>query len=51
MAVWMKSVKFGVRGAVQPLADALARAGVQANWLTFAGFFLNLGVALLVSQG
>ncbi len=47
----MKSVKFGVRGAVQPLAVALARAGVQANWLTFAGFILNIGVALLVSQG
>lgn len=51
MAVWMKSVKFGFRGAVQPLAVALARAGVQANWLTYAGFILNVGVALLVSQG
>ena len=51
MAVWMRSVKFGFRGAVQPLAVALARAGVQANWLTYAGFILNVGVALLVSQG
>ena len=51
MAVWMRSVKFGVRGAIQPLAVALARAGVQANWLTYAGFILNLGVALLIAQG
>ena len=47
----MKSVKFGFRGAVQPLAVWLARAGVQANWLTYAGFILNVAVALLVSQG
>ena len=51
MAVWMKSVKLGFRGAVQPLAVALARAGIQANWLTYAGFLLNVGVAVLVAQG
>jgi CDP-diacylglycerol---glycerol-3-phosphate 3-phosphatidyltransferase len=51
MAVWMRSVKGGVRGLVQPLAAGLARAGVQANWLTYAGFLLNVGVALLVAQG
>src|SRR5688572_8831694 len=51
MAVWMRSVKLGFRGAVQPLAAALARAGIQANWLTYAGFVLNVGVALLVAQG
>ena len=47
----MQSVKVGFRGAVQPLAVALARAGVQANWLTYLGFVLNVGVAVLVSQG
>ena len=51
MAVWMRSVKVGFRGAVQPLAVALARAGVQANWLTYLGFVLNVLVAVLVSQG
>lgn len=51
MAVWMRSVKVGFRGAVQPLAVALARAGVQANWLTYLGFVLNVIVAVLVSQG
>jgi len=51
MAVWMRSVKLGFRGAVQPVAAALARAGIQANWLTYAGFVLNVGVALLVAQG
>lgn len=51
MTVWMNSVKVGVRGAVQPLAVGLARAGVQANWLTYAGFVLNIGVALLVTEG
>jgi CDP-diacylglycerol---glycerol-3-phosphate 3-phosphatidyltransferase len=47
----MRSVKVGFRGAVQPLAVALARAGVQANWLTYLGFVLNVIVAVLVSQG
>jgi CDP-diacylglycerol--glycerol-3-phosphate 3-phosphatidyltransferase len=51
MAVWMKGVKLGFRGAVQPLAVGLARAGIQANWLTYAGFVLNVGVAALASQG
>ncbi len=51
MAVWMRSVKSGVREAVYPLAAALARAGVQANWLTYAGFLLNVGVAVLVGEG
>jgi CDP-diacylglycerol--glycerol-3-phosphate 3-phosphatidyltransferase len=51
MAVWMRSVKVGFRGAVQPLAVALARAGIQANWLTYLGFILNVVVAVLVSQG
>jgi CDP-diacylglycerol--glycerol-3-phosphate 3-phosphatidyltransferase len=51
MAVWMKSVKLGFRGVVQPLAEALARVGVQANWLTYAGFALNVGVAILVADG
>jgi CDP-diacylglycerol---glycerol-3-phosphate 3-phosphatidyltransferase len=51
VAVWMRSVKVGFRGAVQPLAVALARAGVQANWLTYLGFVLNVIVAVLVSQG
>jgi CDP-diacylglycerol--glycerol-3-phosphate 3-phosphatidyltransferase len=51
MAVWMKSFKVGFRGLVQPLAVGLARAGVQANWLTYAGFILNVGVALLVAEG
>src|SRR5919199_4207042 len=51
MAVWMKSVKVGFREAVHPLAVALARAGIQANWLTYAGFLLNVGVAVLVAQG
>ena len=51
MAVWMKEMKVGLRGAVQPLAVALARAGVQANWLTYAGFGLNVGVALIVGEG
>ena len=51
MAVWMRSFKLGFRGAVQPLAVALARAGVQANWLTYLGFVLNVVVAVLVSQG
>ncbi len=47
----MRSVKVGFRGAVQPLAMALARAGVQANWLTYLGFVLNCVVAVLVAQG
>ena len=51
MAVWMRSFKLGFRGAVQPLALALARAGIQANWLTYLGFVLNVLVAVLVSQG
>lgn len=51
MAVWMRSVKVGFRGAVQPLAVALARAGIQANWLTYLGFALNVLVAVLISQG
>ena len=36
---------------MQPLAEALARAGIQANWLTYLGFVLNVAVAVLVSQG
>ncbi len=36
---------------MQPLAMALARAGIQANWLTYLGFVLNVLVAVLVSQG
>lgn len=51
MAVWMRSVKLGFRGAVQPLAVALARAGIQANWLTYLGFALNGVVAILLAQG
>ena len=51
MAVWMRSFKVGFRGAVQPLALGLARAGIQANWLTYLGFVLNVVVAVLVSQG
>lgn len=51
MAVWVRSVKLGFRGAVQPLALALARAGVQANWLTYLGFALNVVVAILLTQG
>ncbi len=47
----MRSVKVGFRGLVQPLAVGLARAGVQANWLTYAGFLLNVGVAVLVAEG
>ena len=47
----MRSVKVGFRGAVQPLALALARAGVQANWLTYLGFALNVVVAVLVARG
>lgn len=44
-------MKLGFRGAVQPLALALARAGVQANWLTYLGFALNVVVAVLLTQG
>lgn len=44
-------MKLGFRGAVQPLALALARAGVQANWLTYLGFALNVVVAILLTQG
>ena len=51
VAVWMRSVKLGFRGAVQPVAVALARAGVQANWLTYLGFILNVAVAVIVAQG
>src|SRR6266542_1980610 len=51
MAIWMRTVKLGVRGAVRPLAEVLARAGVHANWLTYAGFVLNVAVAVLVTQG
>ena len=47
----MRSVKVGFRGFVQPLAVALARAGIQANWLTYAGFLLNVVVAIVVAQG
>jgi CDP-diacylglycerol--glycerol-3-phosphate 3-phosphatidyltransferase len=47
----MRSVKVGFRGFVQPLAVALARAGIQANWLTYLGFGLNVVVAVLVAQG
>src|SRR5262245_52417621 len=47
----MRSVKVGFRGFVQPLAVALARAGIQANWLTYAGFLLNVAVAVIVAQG
>jgi CDP-diacylglycerol--glycerol-3-phosphate 3-phosphatidyltransferase len=51
MVIWMKGVKLGLREAVQPLALFLARAGIQANWLTYTGFVLNLGVAGLVIEG
>src|SRR5215212_1351287 len=51
VAVWMRSVKLGFRGAVQPVAVALARAGIQANWLTYLGFILNVAVAVIVAQG
>src|SRR6266536_1482374 len=51
MAVWMRSVKVGFRATVQPLASSLARAGVQANWLTYLGFVLNAVVALILVQG
>lgn len=51
MAVWMRSVKVGFRGFVQPLAVALARAGIQANWLTYLGFLLNVVVAVIVAEG
>jgi len=51
VAVWMRSVKVGFRGFVQPLAVALARAGIQANWLTYLGFLLNVGVAVIVAEG
>src|SRR4051794_18106032 len=51
MAVWMRSVKLGFREAVQPLAASLARAGVQANWLTYLGFILNAVVAVILVQG
>lgn len=47
----MRSVKLGFRGAVQPLAVALARAGIQANWLTYLGFALNGVVAIVLAQG
>src|SRR5262245_38184158 len=47
----MRSVKVGFRGFVQPLAVALARAGIQANWLTYLGFLLNVVVAVIVAQG
>src|SRR5919206_4637934 len=47
----MRSVKLGFREAVQPLALALARAGIQANWLTYLGFLLNVVVAVVVAQG
>ncbi len=47
----MRSFKSGFRDVVNPLAVALARAGIQANWLTYAGFLLNVGVAVLVGQG
>jgi CDP-diacylglycerol---glycerol-3-phosphate 3-phosphatidyltransferase len=51
VAVWMRSVKLGFREAVQPLAAGLARAGIQANWITYAGFLLNIAVAIVVAQG
>jgi CDP-diacylglycerol--glycerol-3-phosphate 3-phosphatidyltransferase len=51
VAVWMRTVKVGFRGFVQPLAVGLARAGIQANWLTYAGFLLNVVVAYVVAQG
>lgn len=47
----MRSVKVGFRGFVQPLAVALARAGIQANWLTYLGFLLNVVVAVIVAEG
>src|SRR6266542_323303 len=46
MAIWMRTVKLGVRGAVRPLAEVLARAGVHANWLTLAGALFLLFNAL-----
>jgi phosphatidylinositol phosphate synthase len=51
MAVWMRSFKLGFREAVQPLAAALARAGIQANWLTYLGFLLNVVVAMILVDG
>src|SRR5438874_11939332 len=51
MAVWMRSVKLGFRGAVQPLASSLPRAGIQANWLTYLGFVLNVVVAVTLVAG
>jgi CDP-diacylglycerol--glycerol-3-phosphate 3-phosphatidyltransferase len=47
----MRSVKLGFREAVQPLAATLARAGIQANWLTYLGLLLNVAVAWLVTEG
>jgi len=47
----MRSVKVGFREAVQPLATSLARAGVQANWLTYLGFVLNVVVAAILVEG
>jgi CDP-diacylglycerol--glycerol-3-phosphate 3-phosphatidyltransferase len=51
MAVWMRSFKVGFREAVQPLAASLARAGIQANWLTYLGFLLNIVVAVMLVEG
>src|SRR3954453_15883854 len=51
MAVWMRSFKGSFRLAVQPLASSLARAGVQANWLTYLGFILNAVVAGILGEG
>src|ERR671939_803433 len=51
MAVWMRSVKTGFRGALQPLAASLARAGIQANRLTYLGFALNAVVGVMLAQG
>jgi CDP-diacylglycerol---glycerol-3-phosphate 3-phosphatidyltransferase len=51
MAIWMRSVKLGFREAVQPLAATLARAGIQANWLTYLGFVLNAVVAVMLVEG
>ncbi|MFN8524714.1 MAG: CDP-alcohol phosphatidyltransferase family protein [Chloroflexota bacterium] len=47
----MSAVKAGFREAVQPLAVACVRLGIQANWLTYAGFLLNVVAAVIVAQG
>lgn len=36
---------------VRPLAMALVRARVHANWISYTGVILNIGIAFLVWQG